>query len=214
MKIAHKKQKKYSDILLEPIKWSPDLALGSEPEKNATFLDGMSDEEREFIYQYRYKKAADEVIAARSIRVAALFNHYEINPEEEDACRKLVLALAEAHVPGFKMESSNKRGRKQKWKLDELLMLYFRVHELGEWGMKPFAACKKLAAEQTEREMPRAPITERRKRIKQIAKTFHGRWLEAKKSKIVQFFNALPPSEAEKWRAEIAASLQAPEAQK
>ncbi|GEM_PF-3995882 len=68
-------------------------------------------------------------------RVNALFEHYEIQPHEEDAYAKLAFSLAQDHVPAFQMINERdlkKLGAPSKWKnTGEGLKLYINVKRVS-----------------------------------------------------------------------------------
>jgi len=57
-------------------------------------------------------------------KMGLLFNHYKIDPSDEQSWQKLAISLARAHVPGLRFANRPKRGRKPTWKTgryDELV---------------------------------------------------------------------------------------------
>jgi len=68
-----------------------------------------------------------DVAAIRSERwekMPMLFEHYKIDPSDEQSWRKLAMSLALAHVPGLQVVNRPKPGRKSTWKAglgDELV---------------------------------------------------------------------------------------------
>lgn len=61
-------------------------------------------------------------------RLAALFKHYKIEPKEECAEMKLILALAENHIPGFQFEKIKKTAKTNaKWKTKYGVIFYANV---------------------------------------------------------------------------------------
>src|SRR5262249_20744727 len=57
-------------------------------------------------------------------KVRLLFEHYKIDPSDEQSWQKLAKRLALAHVPGLQVANRPKRGRKSTWKTglgDELV---------------------------------------------------------------------------------------------
>jgi hypothetical protein len=54
-----------------------------------------------------------------------LFNHFSISKDDPESWKKLALALAKNHVPGFQERQPETRGRKSKWvSTDEFALWY------------------------------------------------------------------------------------------
>lgn len=80
-------------------------------------------------------------------RVLALYAHYGIDPKKPDANLALLLALTEAHVPGFRWKEPGARGkgRPSKWKTFKGIDLYADVKFLVSKGKSARNACRILA---------------------------------------------------------------------
>lgn len=121
-------------------------------------------------------------------RLAALFAHYGIPPKDEFAMAKLALALASAHVPGFKdiTYGTKRPGRPRKWDFVRLTELYADVQSLVRDGKNEHQACRVLATS--------GRYAKRYRGCKH--KTLHRRYLESKKFNPSTFalFGHRPPS--------------------
>ena len=59
----------------------------------------------------------DAAIRKRLVeKMRLLFEHYKIDPSDEQSWQKLAISLALAHVPGLQFAKRPKRGRKPTWK--------------------------------------------------------------------------------------------------
>lgn len=83
-------------------------------------------------------------------RYLALLDHYGLNPQEPQSDRKLAMALAREHVPGFRVEVGGvppKSGRPLKWHPGRLVALWADVQFLLMEGHSKSKrnACRLLA---------------------------------------------------------------------
>lgn len=76
-------------------------------------------------------------------RIAALFEHYEIDPHKEDAWRDLAICLALAHVPGFGLAPVQGRQR-TRGRDDIALITFIRILQRTEKFRTSSAAIRRL----------------------------------------------------------------------
>ncbi len=65
----------------------------------------------------------------KSEKIIELFKHYKIDVNAPNATMKLILALANNHVPGFQVVTPQKKGARKKWSDDDLLILWWEVEQ-------------------------------------------------------------------------------------
>jgi hypothetical protein len=80
-------------------------------------------------------------------RIEALFQHYGIDQKKSDACARLVLALAQDHVPGFQIlpDDAKAYGRPKEWDGSRYWELYADVKSLEKKGLSALSACENLS---------------------------------------------------------------------
>jgi hypothetical protein len=116
----------YNGALAEPIMLRPPPTFwgAAVPKRIAAYQKKLS----------RHQRASAAVVQRqRSRKLALLFDHYGIADKEDMA--KLALALAVAHIPGFKVqfpEAKSKKGRKRKWHPDRLEELHRTVQSIKQ----------------------------------------------------------------------------------
>ena len=112
-------------------------------------------------------------------RIQALFSHYGINPSEKNNEKKLILAMAKEHVPGFQKELDKPRvGAPRKWRGHDGLKLYVDVLSYTVNGSSIGEACLRLSQKQEYQKYSPA--------------TLKARFLETKREyPIVQFFESI-----------------------
>jgi len=84
------------------------LAKPIYPEDHYKFTGGLGQPSREPDVAEISKRAAE--------KMRLLFEHYKIDPSDEQSWQKLAMSLALAHVPGLQFAKRPKRGRKPTWK--------------------------------------------------------------------------------------------------
>jgi hypothetical protein len=92
------------------------LAQPIYPEDHYEFTGGLGQPIREPVVAEIKKRAVE--------KMRLLFEHYKIDPSEEQSWEKLAINLAFEHVPGLQLANRPKRGRKPTWKTglgDELV---------------------------------------------------------------------------------------------
>jgi hypothetical protein len=84
------------------------LAQPIYPEDHYKFTGGLGQSIREPDVAEISKRAAE--------KMRLLFEHYKIDPSDEQRWQKLAMSLALVHVPGLQFAKRPKRGRKPTWK--------------------------------------------------------------------------------------------------
>src|SRR5262249_47229705 len=84
------------------------LAQPIYPEDHYKFTGGLGQPIREPDVAAIRKRAVE--------KMRLLFEHYKIDPSDEQSWQKLAMRLALAHVPGLQFATRPKRGRKSTWK--------------------------------------------------------------------------------------------------
>jgi hypothetical protein len=94
----------------------------------------------------------DAAIRKRGLEnMGLLFEHYEIDPNDEQRWLELAMSLAFAHVPGLQLANRPKRGPKPTWKTgldDELVRTIQDVK--SQTGMRTQDAIRKLQKDNPE----------------------------------------------------------------
>ena len=74
-----------------------------------------------------------------------LLDHYDIPKDHAQRWLRLAMALAEVHVPAFRIARPETRGRKRAWTFEDEKRLYWDVTDLVEKGQTVENACRLLA---------------------------------------------------------------------
>src|SRR5438067_8484991 len=88
-------------------KYTGSLAQPIYGEDHYTFTGGLGQPIQELDFAAISKRAVE--------KIWLLFEHYEIDPSNEQSWRELAMSLALAHVPGLQLVFREKRGPKPKW---------------------------------------------------------------------------------------------------
>lgn len=79
----------------------------------------------------KYEEQLSEDLANQlTKKMAALFDHYKIDLEDENCWEQLSYKLAHAHVPGFQIRNKDAGGRPKSWEFDQYAKLYVDVNIL------------------------------------------------------------------------------------
>jgi hypothetical protein len=126
-------KRNFPGILARPMVWKF-LPPADVPVLGAT----LSDEERRVMQRDNQDQFA--------LRLAALFEHYEIGPAVADPWRALAVSLALDFVPGFEIRSiaRRERGATKKWDGFRAARLLADVASLMKRGSKGKNACRLL----------------------------------------------------------------------
>lgn len=117
----------YSGILLEPIIYHPITAFHSQEDSHAVKMKQLVE------------------------KMQALYTHYKIDPQADDAFTRLFFCLAARHVPGFKVKdagaSASKTGSPPKWTegTDGLQLCIDVMRHRDDKGKIPDTAFKKIS---------------------------------------------------------------------
>jgi hypothetical protein len=103
---------------------------------------------------------------ARAMKTVLLFKHFGIDPNAVDAWQRLAIALAEAHVPGFRPPPP-KQGRPKTYDLDITLLMLFRLIRLRN-GLNVRQAAERISE---------------RGKLPQNAEALRGRYRQASRDK-------------------------------
>lgn len=77
-------------------------------------------------------------------RFELLFEHFSIWTDDPERWRKLSLALAKAHVPGFQEKQPGTRGRRSEWEMTDEFALWYEFDILLSKGKKERQAARIL----------------------------------------------------------------------
>jgi hypothetical protein len=88
----------YTGALAQPIYW----------EEHYKFTGGLGQATQELDVGAISKRLAEKMLL--------LFEHYKLDPSDEESCLTLAMSLALAHVPGLQVANRPKPGRKRTWK--------------------------------------------------------------------------------------------------
>lgn len=120
-------KKIYKGVLNTPIELP---APPNPPSQARQFLDAECMKGHEEKLSDYIKETYSELHAERLQKMLILYEHYNIDPEEQGADRQLAFLLAIDHVPGFQHSFPKKAGRSKKWGNVTLIKLFFEVSEL------------------------------------------------------------------------------------
>ena len=142
-------------------------------EEHYTFTGGLGQVTQELDVAAIRKRAVE--------KMRLLFEHYKIDPSDEQSWQKLAMSLVLAHVPGLQFANRPKRGRKRKTGLyDELVREIQEVK--SKTGMRTQDAIRRLRKDKPEKwgrysvESLGARYREARRRQKALA-SLHEAWL-------------------------------------
>ena len=141
-------RKRYSGVLAEPLP----------PHRKPTIADGDAD-------AFRARQLAERTRHIEQ-RLTALYRHYGVDPQADEAMVNLAMGLAFDHVPGFQTARDN-RPPLLKWDEWRLCALFYAVYDLAtrhpDWSKA--AALKHIAANKKYRKLTGGIGYERLKEI-------------------------------------------------
>ena len=139
--------KKYKGSLKNPIKIPPP---NKPPSNKKKALLGIQSNEQSSQALTTFTESRSEYALEQTLKkLSLLLEHYKIDKKAENPWLFLALKLAKKHVPGFKIETENKGGRKLQWCDGKLLKLYAEVEEMllnneKKHGFNIGSACRNL----------------------------------------------------------------------
>ena len=69
-------------------------------------------------------------------RLELLFEYFSISKDDPEGWKKLALALAKTHVPGFQEKQPETRGRRNEWEMTDEFALWYEFDILLKKGKK------------------------------------------------------------------------------
>lgn len=111
-------------------------------------------------------KLNEEYSRKLSSKLLLLFDHFGINRDDPSLWVRLSLALAQAHVPGFKHRK--KAGAKKQWNVFKLLQLQREVDVMKKQKGQPSRYGVSWACAQLKDQEPWKSLTARKRNTKEI----------------------------------------------